>query len=408
MLLPEVGANQHWPYGLVDAEGSEFYARQLDGNFFADVKNGSLFLQALEEDAEEKKQVDADAHLNSIDQKATEFMKGGSNRQRKIVDREAFIEALKKAVYKDGLLTLVLGGKSVGKTLVVSHVAEQVRQAPHGNRTILLVNMRQMPAKDFYEATLSVASKQTNVLDILTQLPLFGQRFRAGPQSRVWRFIQQLPFMATLVGALRAGMATAAAPLAMAVQNLVKSLDDDDKAQALSELVKGIAKKCNDTTIIIDEANLALPNDGNDAKAETAKTALAQITGETKEAFKASVVLISSEHGYPFKLAKAGLNLVDIQNIIIAPEVPPVDMFKMLTDHWGMGHRLARLFVATYGGSIHAVYTALGNLINNRKQFYPLGTTSVPGIGICLDQARCWQVLFCVSRGKAGSHLNSF
>ena len=39
-MLPEVGANQHWPYGLVDADGkSEFYARQLDGDFFADVKN---------------------------------------------------------------------------------------------------------------------------------------------------------------------------------------------------------------------------------------------------------------------------------------------------------------------------------------------------------------------------------
>ena len=300
-------------------------------------------------------------------------MPRSSCRENTIVDRESFIQSLTDAIFEDGLLTLVLGGKSVGKSLVVSYVAEQVRQAPHGNRTILLVNMRQMPAKDFYEATLSVASKQTNVLDILTQLPLFGQRFRAGPQSRVWRFIQQLPFMATLVGALRAGMATAAAPLAMAVQNLVKSLDDDDKAQALSELVKGIAKKCNDTTIIIDEANLALPNDGNDAKAETAKTALAQITGETKEAFTASVVLISSEHGYPLKLAKAGLNLVDIKNIVIAPEVPPRDMFEMLTDHWGMGHRLARLFVATYGGSIHAVYTALGNLINTSQAVLSAG-----------------------------------
>ena len=274
LLLPEVGANQHWPYGLVGDEKS--YARQVDGNFFADVKNSSFFLKALKEDAGEK-QVDADAHLKTVRLNAKKFMQGNT-----LVDRESFIQSLTDAIFEDGLLTLVLGGKSVGKSLVVSYVAEQVRQAPHGNRTILLVNMRQMPAKDFYEATLSVASKQTNVLDILTQLPLFGQRFRAGPQSRVWRFIQQLPFMATLVGALRAGMATAAAPLAMAVQNLVKSLDDDDKAQALSELVKGIAKKCNDTTIIIDEANLALPNDGNDAKAETAKTALAQITGENQ------------------------------------------------------------------------------------------------------------------------------
>ena len=311
-MLPEVGANQHWPYGLVGDEKSEFYARQLDGDFFADVKNSDLFLQALKEDAGEK-QVDADAHLNSIDQKATQFMKGEPNEPRKIVDRESFIDSLTDAISRDGKLTLVLGGKSVGKTLVVSHVAEQVRQAPGGNRTTLLVNMRQMPADDFYEATLSVASKQTNVLDILTQLPLFGKRFRAGPQSRVWRFIQQLPFMATLLGALRAGMATAAAPLATSVQNALASLNDRAKAECLAQLVNEIKKKGNNTAIIIDEANLALPNDGNDAKAETAKTALAQITGETKEAFTASVILISSEHGYPCKLANAGLNLDDRQ-----------------------------------------------------------------------------------------------
>ena len=400
LLLPEVGANQHWPYGLVGDEKS--YARQVDGNFFADVKNSSFFLKALKEDAGEK-QVDADAHLKTVRLNAKKFMQGNT-----IVDRESFIQSLTDAIFEDGLLTLVLGGKSVGKSLVVSYVAEQVRQAPHGNRTILLVNMRQMPADDFYEATLSVASKQTNVLDILTQLPLFGKRFRAGPQSRVWRFIQQLPFMATLLGAWRAGMAAAAAPLATSVQNALASLNDRAKAECLAQLVNDIKKKGNNTAIIIDEANLALPNDGNNAKAETAKTALAQITGETKEAFTASVVLISSEHGYPFKLAKAGLNLVDIKNIVIAPEVPPRDMFEMLTDHWGMGHRLARLFVATYGGSIDAVYTALGNLMKKGYQFSPLATTAVPGIGICLDQARCWQVLFCVSRGKAGSHLNSF
>ena len=272
-LFPEVVADEPWPYGLVGDEKSQFYARQLDGDFFADVKNSDLFLQALQEDAEEK-QVDADDHLNSIDRKATEFLKGGSNRQRKIVDRESFIDSLTDAISRDGKLTLVLGGKSVGKTLVVSHVAEQVRQAPGGNRTTLLVNMRQMPADDFYEATLSVASKQTNVLDILTQLPLFGKRFRAGPQSRVWRFIQQLPFMATLLGAWRAGMAAAAAPLATSVQNALASLNDRAKAECLAQLVNDIKKKGNNTAIIIDEANLALPNDGNNVQSRDSQDCL--------------------------------------------------------------------------------------------------------------------------------------
>ena len=372
LLLPEVGANQHWPYGLVDAEGSEgseFYARQLDGNFFADVKNGSLFLQALEEDAREK-QVDADAHLNSIDRKATEFMKGGSNRQRKIVDREAFIEALEKVVYKDGLLTLVLGGKSVGKSLVVSYVADKVRQAQGSSRTVVLANLRRGGEADFYQAVFGAAAEQQGLAEKLPSL------------------FKEVATMASGLVAAAENLNAATAPLAASVRSIIGIMQPEHKALTFSKLVKSIQETGNDTTIIIDEANLALPNDGNDAKAETAKTALAQITGETKEAFQASVVLISSEHGYPFKLAKAGLNLVDIQNIIIAPEVPPVDMFKMLTDHWGMGHRLARLFVATYGGSIHAVYTALGNLMSTGDQFSPLATTSVPGIGNCMVKAR--------------------
>eukprot|EP00439_Symbiodinium_sp_Y106_P001680 s2788_g1.t1 len=99
-------------------------------------------------------------------------------------------------------------------------------------------------------------------------------------------------------------------------------MDGKMKQEGFVSLVRRAGKGI---AIIVDEANLALPKDGNDAKAETAKAALAQITCITKQNLKGSVVLISSEHGYPFKLAKAGLNLVDIQNIIIAPEVPPDD-----------------------------------------------------------------------------------
>ena len=367
LLLPEVGADQHWPYGLVGDEKS--YARQVDGNFFADVKNSSFFLKALKEDAGEK-QEDADAHLNSIDRKATEFMKGGSNRQRKIVDREAFIKALKKAVCKDGLLTLVLGGKSVGKTLVVSHVADEVRQAQGSSRTVVLANLRRGGETDFYQAVFGVAAEQQGLAEKLPSL------------------FKEVATIASGLAAAAENLNAATATLAASVRSIIGIMQPEQKALTFSKLVKSIQETGNDTTIIIDEANLALPNDEDTDEAKTAKRALAQITGSTKEAFQASVVLISSEHGYPFKLAKAGLNLVDIQNIIIAPEVPPADMFKMLTDHWGMGHRLARLFVATYGGSIHAVYTALGNLMNKVDQFYPLGTTSLPGIGNCMVKAR--------------------
>ena len=288
-MLPEVGANQHWPYGLVDAEGSEFYARQLDGNFFADVKNSSFFLQALEEDAREK-QVDADAHLKTVRLNAKKFMQGNT-----IVDRKAFIQSLTDAIFEDGLLTLVLGGKSVGKSLVVSYVADKVRQAQGSSRTVVLANLRRGGEADFYQAVFGAAAEQQGLAEKLPSL------------------FKEVVTMASGLVAAAENLNAATAPLAASVRSIIGIMQPEQKALTFSKLVKSIQETGNNTAIIIDEANLALPNDGNDAKAETAKTALAQITGETKEAFTASVILISSEHGYPCKLANAGLNLDDRQ-----------------------------------------------------------------------------------------------
>ena len=357
LLLPEVGANQHWPYGLVGDEKS--YARQVDGNFFADVKNSSFFLKALKEDAGEK-QVDADAHLKTVRLNAKKFMQGNT-----IVDRNAFIQSLTDAIFEDGLLTLVLGGKSVGKSTVIQSVVANFTQAKRSQRTVVFTDMREMPAKDFFTAVLSTAPP----------LMAFRSAVSVAGTSIFIRFLAGVLSIVPKVGKLVS-------------DSLARLLDNMDGKMKQEGFVSLVRRAGNGIAIIVDEANLALPKDGNDAKAETAKAALAQITCITKQNLKASVVLISSEHGYPFKLANAGLNLVDIKNIVIAPEVPPNDMLQMLENHWGMGHRLARLFVATYGGSIDAVYTALGDLMNKGDQFYPLGTTSVPGIGNCMVKAR--------------------
>ena len=357
LLLPEVGANQHWPYGLVGDEKS--YARQVDGNFFADVKNSSFFLKALKEDAGEK-QVDADAHLKTVRLNAKKFMQGNT-----IVDRESFIQSLTDAIFEDGLLTLVLGGKSVGKSTVIQSVVANFTQAKRSQRTVVFTDMREMPAKDFFTAVLSTAPP----------LMAFRSAVSVAGTSIFIRFLAGVLSIVPKVGKL----------VSDSLARLLDNMDGKMKQEGFVSLVRRAGKGI---AIIVDEANIALPRDDDLTEAKAARDALAEIVSITKQNLKASVVLISSEHGYPFKLAKADLNLVDIKNIIIAPEVPPVDMFKMLTDHWGMGHRLARLFVATYGGSIDAVYTALGNLMSTGDQFSPLATTSVPGIGNCMVKAR--------------------
>ena len=360
-LLPEVGANQHWPYGLVDAEGSKFYARQLNGDFFADVKNSSFFLQALKEDAREK-QVDADAFLQSISNMADAFM---AEEPRQIIDRLPFIEAVKGAIRSKGKLTLILGGKSVGKSTVIRSVVANFTQAKRSQRTVVFTDMREMPAKDFFTAVLSTAPP----------LMAFRSAVSVAGTSIFRRFLAGVLSIVPKVGKL----------VSDSLARLLDNMDGKMKQEGFVSLVRRAGKGI---AIIVDEANIALPRDDDLTEAKAARDALAEIVSITKQNLKASVVLISSEHGYPFKLANAGLNLVDIKNIVIAPEVPPNDMLQMLENHWGMGHRLARLFVATYGGSIDAVYTALGDLMNKGDQFYPLGTTSVPGIGNCMVKAR--------------------
>ena len=304
--------------------------------------------------------MDADAHLKTVRLNAKKFMKGNT-----IVDRKAFIQSLTDAIFEDGLLTLVLGGKSVGKSTVIQSVVANFTQAKRSQRTVVFTDMREMPAKDFFTAVLSTAPP----------LMAFRSAVSVAGTSIFIRFLAGVLSIVPKVGKL----------VSDSLAKLLDNMDGKMKQEGFVSLVRRAGKGI---AIIVDEANIALPRDDDLTEAKAARDALAEIVSITKQTVKASVVLISSEHGYPFKLAKAGLNLVDIKNIIIAPEVPPVDMFKMLTGHWGMGHRLARLFVATYGGSIDAVYTALGNLINNRKQFYPLRTTSVPGIGNCMVKAR--------------------
>ena len=247
LLLPEVGANQHWPYGLVGDEKS--YARQVDGNFFADVKNSSFFLKALKEDAGEK-QVDADAHLKTVRLNAKKFMQGNT-----IVDRNAFIQSLTDAIFEDGLLTLILGGKSVGKSTIIRSVVANFTQAKRSQRTVVFTDMREMPSKDFFTAVLSTAPP---LMALRSAVSVAGTsifiRFLAGVLSIV-------PKAGKLV--------------ADSLANLLDNMDGKMREQGFVSLVRRAGKGI---AIIVDEANLALPKDGNDAKAETAKAALAQIT----------------------------------------------------------------------------------------------------------------------------------
>lgn len=121
-------------------------------------------------------------------------------------------------------------------------------------------------------------------------------------------------------------------------------------------------------TIIIDEFNRFL---SEESKKEEIRHFLELLTQVTKESNKCKVILASSEHAFPYRL-----NLVADGNYsqnatdrIFAGEVPPKDMFELLTKKWGMGSCLASVFIACYGGHIWNCAIAVDKLLYDKGIF---------------------------------------
>ncbi|CAK9044333.1 unnamed protein product [Durusdinium trenchii] len=139
-------------------------------------------------------------------------------------------------------------------------------------------------------------------------------------------------------------------------------------------------------SLIVDEANVALPGLDN-VPNTAAKSALAAITKWTKQTNLASVMLISSDFGYPFRLLASGLDLSTISKVIVIGEVPEVSMLKMLKDDWGMDTDLAEMFYNYFGGDIYTTKKALDSLMEKKDNFDPFAVVRCPGLPSCVEDA---------------------
>ncbi len=118
----------------------------------------------------------------------------------------------------------------------------------------------------------------------------------------------------------------------------------------------------------MDEANLALPG-GDEAQG---RNALQYFVMLTKQQRRASVVLISSEYAYPYRLQEAGMNLRDIRNIIIANEIPKDEMVELMVTKWKMSQELAEEFYLYFGGDVDVCERAVEKLIRKGDNFDPI------------------------------------
>ena len=219
---------------------------------------------------------------------------------------------------KTGVLTLVLGGKNLGK----SFLTKAALQRCCSKVVVLSEDMRNKPGASLLDALLQVANRTLKKMTT-------EEEFKP--------FIPALSAIFSAAAMAFEGFAPAAGPISNDVRDVASmAAEKREKVRsALDEFLQKVCEASKKFAIVVDEANLALPgltNGQDNGERREAKSALSAITKWTKQHMLSSVILISSQFGYPFRLQAAGLDLRDIGRVIVIGEVPKSDMLKMLQD----------------------------------------------------------------------------
>ena len=319
--------------------------------------SGSSFWEVAN-DAARDDGVSAATYLQKINHTASAFIS-----KRTPVDREDAIDCLNQLMATKGSVYVVIGGNNLGKTLL----KEAAIKRCGANLAMLEVNMRDadMLGKSMMEALDLQRRKSLRRVLLLAELAAAMIRFPS-------EFLLDKFGVKTVErgGEAAKGLVEIVSRAQVSVDNFIR---------------KSVRRK-KIPCIIVDEANKALPGlTERDGSAE-ANSALAAITRWTKETDQASVILISSEFGYPFRLLENGLNLRTIKKVIVIGEVPEADMMKMLQEEWGMTNSLAKKFYEYFGGDIYTTKQALDSLIEKKDKFDPYAVMNVPGLpSLCED-----------------------
>ncbi|CAE7688960.1 unnamed protein product, partial [Symbiodinium microadriaticum] len=258
------------------------------------------------------------------------------------------MKSLKQAMNTQGL-HLVIGGKSLGKTKIMNTMVDQA-----GDVALLYVNMR----------------LEVNSGDVLQCLQAEGKRRWSTKNVPLW-----LSDVSKILRAMSASIARAdfkkdevaeggVAEVFSILLN-IKAPEDFVKAFVAAAMAGGQVP-----VIMIDEANLAFPTNGenggaNAAKREAASKALNFFVALTKEQRKASVILIASDYAFPLGLEELGLNKYDSLKSIVCPEVEEEPMLEVLRE-WGLSQDLAKEFYENFGGNVFLCHQAIDKL---REQF---------------------------------------
>ena len=336
--------------GLINSTSSPTsFATTL--NFDDDIKQFTkpcLMWNALQKDASAKK-LEPEDHLNKVRQEAKEFFRGD------LFDREQLVKGLDKILLAEGSFALVLGGKSTGKSVVLRHFIQELKN-PSMNTMAISVDARASGsdlAKGIIEAIVELQKDDQGLL---------------GDSISYFKAYAKPAILALFKSALPPALTLGGVPFSKEFVELAQKFSSDILEQSVvseEQLFKDVVnifialakKQKKFPCILIDEANKAFAVDTVEEQM-AAHSALDFLTKLTKQERALNVVFFSSENAYPFDLHhKLNFNVTNFTKTIFAGEIPPVHMRRLLVEEWGMGKNLADSCLASYGG--HPWHTSL-------------------------------------------------
>jgi hypothetical protein len=114
------------------------------------------------------------------------------------------------------------------------------------------------------------------------------------------------------------------------------------------------------------------------------------LTSLTKQDRKLSVIMATSDYGFPFTLDKIGYNRNHILKSLVLSDVSPSDTLRLLSS-WGVRQSLAYLLVEVYGGHLLQISRALV-VLHRYKENAKINRSFIGGLSD--------QIIACISESK--------
>jgi hypothetical protein len=402
----EASLGEHGLLAGVPADGA-FYSQRLPDLRAAGalVTRRGLLWAAAQADAKARG-LSCDEYVADVGRAADAFVDSNE-----LVDRAATVDALCKLAGADeGTLVLLVGAKDVGKSLIVRTLPDLLKPL---RRRVVVLSARVTGADLARGIIKGIKPDATMFSEFVRQLTKMAPPIAAGLLSFAVNTARVALPRNLGVSAEAASAAASAAGASAASAFTVPSKDPD--AYELEELVAVLeayiaacATQGDFPVLVIDEANLALPSPRprkapGDTRPEPPLTpdearertrtlaALGLLTLLSKESKRLNVLLASSDHAEPYRLAELGYSIAHMTEVLVASEVPPAEMRAMLVDKWRCGPALAEGLLALYGGHVLRVKNALGHLARDKAGFKAISAfapDAIRGALACLQAAR--------------------